>query len=197
MREFISPANAMTSGSLSCGFLALILATQGEYGWAAGLVGLAAALDAADGMAAREVKKRDDEGFGADLDSLADVVSFGAAPALALYLALLHEVQIAGIAVCLGFVLCGAWRLARLPLVESPRRFVGLPIPPAGVTVAILAAVGPAPGLALAVAFTLTVLMISEVPFPTLFPKRRVRHHAELEDEVELELEAEPQAVRK
>ncbi|MBA2429231.1 MAG: CDP-diacylglycerol--serine O-phosphatidyltransferase [Solirubrobacterales bacterium] len=187
---FISPANALTSGNLVCGFLGLILASQGEFGWAAGLVGLGAGLDAVDGIAARH-GDRDDQGFGADLDSLADMLTFGAAPAMMLYLSLLHEIHIAGIAVCLGFVLCGAWRLARFPLVASPRRYVGLPIPLAGVTAAIVAAVAPPADLALVVATFLTMLMISEVPFPTLFPKRRARQQA---GEVDLE---EPQLAQK
>lgn len=189
-RDFISPANALTSGNLVCGFLGLILAAQGEFVWAAGLVGLGAGLDAVDGIAARRDDDRDDEGFGADLDSLADMVTFGATPAMMLYVSLLNEIHIAGIAVCLGFVVCGAWRLARFPLVASPRRYVGLPIPAAGVTAAIVAAVAPPPDLALMIATFLTLLMISEVPFPTLFPNRRARHAA---GEVDLE---EPQMAR-
>ncbi len=186
---FISPANALTSGNLVCGFLGLILASQGEFGWAAGLVGLGAGLDAVDGIVARH-GDRDDEGFGADLDSLADMLTFGATPAMMLYLSLLHDIHIAGIAVCLGFVLCGAWRLARFPLVASPRRYVGLPIPAAGVTAAIVAAVAPPADLALVIATFLTMLMISEVPFPTLFPNRRARQAGE----VDLE---EPQLAQK
>lgn len=178
MRDFVNPANAMTSGSLACGFLALILAAQGDFAWAAGLICVAAGFDAVDGIAAR----RDGcsgNGFGSDLDSLADLVSFGAAPAFMLYLSVLHEIPIAGIAVCLGFLLSGAWRLARYPLVASPRHYVGLPIPPAGIVTAVIAAWQPPAEVALTVALALTVLMISVLPFPTLFPKRRARHAAE------------------
>ena len=180
-RDLISPANALTSGNLSCGFLGLILASQGRFGWAAGLVALGAGLDAVDGIVARHDEDRDDEGFGADLDSLADLVTFGATPAMMLYLSLLHEIHIAGIAVCLGFVVCGAWRLARFPLVASPRRYVGLPIPPAGVTAAIVAWLQPPPDIALVIAIPLGMLMISEAPFPTLFPNRRARRAGELD----------------
>jgi len=188
-KDFISPANALTSGNLGCGFVALILAGQGEFAWAAGLVGLGAGLDAVDGIVARR-DDRDDEGFGADLDSLADLVTFGAAPALMLYLSLLNDIHLAGIAVCLGFVLCGAWRLARFPLVESPRRYVGLPIPPAGVIAACLAALSPPPEVGLTLSTFVAMLMISEVPFPTLFPNRRARQAAEMDLE-------EPQMARK
>jgi CDP-diacylglycerol---serine O-phosphatidyltransferase len=189
-KDFISPANALTSGNLACGFVALILAGQGEFVWAAGVVGLGAGLDAIDGIVARRDSRRNDEGFGGDLDSLADLVTFGAAPALMLYLSLLKGIHLAGIAACLGFVLCGAWRLARFPLVESPRHYVGLPIPPAGVMAACLAALSPPPEVALTTATFIALLMISELRFPTLFPNRRARHAAEMDLE-------EPQMVRK
>ena len=178
MKDWVNPANALTSGNLAAGFVALILAAQGEFAWSAGMVGIAAACDAVDGIAARHGPSSSD-GFGSDLDSLADLVSFGAAPALALYLALLHEVPILGIAACLCLLLCGAWRLARYPLVSRTRSYVGLPIPPAGVTAALIAAVGPPVEIALSVTLALGVLMVSVIPFPTLFPARRARHAAE------------------
>ncbi len=170
--EYLNPANLLTSGSLACGFLALILATEGELGWAAAAVGVAGGLTAVDGVAARRLAG-DGGGFGASLNSLADLLSFGAAPALALYLSVLHEIPIVGISACVAFVVCGAWRLARFPLVKSPGRFLGLPLPPVGVAVVLLAALGPPPGLALAATFALTLLMVSDLPFPTWSPRRR------------------------
>ena len=111
---------------------------------AAGLVALAAVLDALDGAAAR---REGGEGeFGTNLDSLADIVSFGVAPALSLLLGASSgspmEHVMAAVA-CALFVVCGAVRLARVPLVKSRDHFVGLPIPPAGVAVAVLAALAP------------------------------------------------------
>ncbi len=181
MREYITPSNLVTSGSLIAGFVALILAGQADYGWAAGLVILAAGCDAIDGVIAR--RGAGECAFGSNLDSLADLVSFGAAPALALYLALLHEVPILGIAACLCLLLCGAWRLARFQTGEQSRlRFEGLPIPPAGITVAALAAWSTPPGLALAIVLTLSLLMVSRLPLPTLAelvrPGRSVRRAA-------------------
>lgn len=169
MGEYLNPANLLTSSTLACGFLALILATEGELGWAAAAVGTAAGLDILDGVAARPLAG-DGGGFGANLHSLADLLSFGAAPALALYLSVLQEIPIAGIAACLAFVVCGAWRLARFRLVKCPGRFVGLPIPPAGIAVVLLAALGPPAGLALAATLALTLLMASDLPFPTSSP---------------------------
>lgn len=105
--------------------------------------------------------------FGKNLDSLADVVSFGAAPAFAAYAAVLNALPVAGVAGCLAFFVCGALRLARFPLVGDPNRFVGLPIPPAGLFIAALAAAGPPPLLLLAALAATSALMVSTIPFPT------------------------------
>ena len=167
MKEYLSPANLMTSGHLVAGFLALILAAQGEFAWAAGCVGVAAVLDSVDGLLARRSPAESD--FGAQLDSLADLVSFGVAPAITVYLSVLEAVPVAGIGACLGFMLCGAWRLARFSLAgASPRCFAGLPIPPAGLIVVGLATLDPPAGLALVVTLVVTLLMVSALPFPTL-----------------------------
>ena len=56
MKGSLTVANLMTSGSLAAGFLALILAEQGEYSWAAGCVGVAAVLDSVDGLVARRMR---------------------------------------------------------------------------------------------------------------------------------------------
>ncbi len=166
MKRNMNPANVITSAGLAAGFAALILASQGELGWAAGTVAAAALLDSVDGVVARRTSSCGQ--FGSELDSLADMVAFGAAPALILYLGGLDTIPVAGIGACLAFVLSGAWRLARFPLVEEPHRFVGLPIPPAGLIAAVLAALAPPPWVALASAVTLAVLMFSAIPFPTL-----------------------------
>ena len=167
MKGSLHMANLVTSGSLAAGFLALILAQQGEYPWAAGCVGMAAVLDSVDGLVARRTNTEGE--LGLRLDSLADMVSFGVAPALVVYLSVLHSLPVAGVGACLAFVLCGAWRLARFQSEERPRyHFVGMSIPPAGVTAVALAALGPPPGLALALVLTLSLLMVSRLPFPTL-----------------------------
>jgi CDP-diacylglycerol--serine O-phosphatidyltransferase len=184
VKDHLSGPNLLTSASLAAGFVALILAGQGDIGWAAGAVAVAAALDSLDGLLARRL--RSSGGFGSQLDSLADVVSFGVAPALMLHLAVLQTVPVAGVAACLGFVLCGAWRLARFPLVEEPHRFIGLPIPPAGVVAAFVAAAVPSAGLALGVTVVLAVLMVGVIPFPTLLSigrvLRRPRHRVQVEE---------------
>ena len=166
MKGYLSPANLVTSGNLVAGFAALILAAQGEFAWAAGCICTAGVLDGADGLLARRSHAECE--FGARLDSLADLVSFGAAPAFAIYLSVLEAVPVAGVGACLAILLCGARRLARFPLVANSRRhFVGLPIPLAGGVVAVVAALGPPAGLALGATLALALLMVSVLPFPT------------------------------
>lgn len=173
MNAFLNPANMITSAHLGAGFLALILLEQGEFGWAAGCVGLAAVCDSVDGLVARATDSECE--VGSELDSLADLVSFGVAPALAVYLSTLHSLPVLGIAACLAFVLCGGWRLARFQVeVESRHRFVGLPIPPAGVIAALLATVDPPLGLPLVIVAVMSLLMVSRMPFPTLAELRHV-----------------------
>lgn len=165
MREFVTLPNAVTSGNLAAGFLALLVAPRSLL-LATLLVVLAVVFDVLDGLIARRTNR--DGAFGTNLDSLADLVSFGAVPALALYVGLLHTLPVLGFLGCLAFLLCGAWRLARFPLVKSSRGFVGLPIPPAAVAVMLLVLWGPAPLVALLVTAALGALMVSTVPFPTL-----------------------------
>ena len=158
-----------TCGNLASGFLALLFAASGDFVYAAAFVLAAAVLDLLDGAVARNGGQGEERlaEFGKNLDSLADVVSFGAAPAFAAYVAVLHVLPVAGLAGCLAFFVCGALRLARFPLVSRPARFVGLPIPPAGLFVAVLAALGPPPLLFLAALAAASALMVSNVPFPT------------------------------
>lgn len=166
MRAYVTPANLVTSGNLTAGFLALVAAQAHRLLLAAALIVLAGALDSLDGPLAR--RRASDGEFGTNLDSLADLVSFGAAPALALYLGSLHVLPGFGLAACLCFLLCGAWRLARFPLIKNPHRFTGLPIPPTGVLIAVLAVWAPTPILALVLTVALSVLMVSSLPFPTI-----------------------------
>lgn len=173
MRDLLP--NVATFGNLTAGFLALLFVAQGDFPHAAVLVAVAAGFDLLDGAFARlgsdngagdpdEAANRN--ALGANLDSLADVVSFGAVPAFAVHQAVLHGLPVAGLAACVLFFACGAWRLARFPLVKEPDHFVGLPIPPAGVALAVLAALNPPPPLALVSAVALAVLMVGTLPFP-------------------------------
>lgn len=125
--------SVLTCANLASGFVALSFAAGGFFLEAALLVALAAGLDLVDGALARLCSAEGE--FGSNLDSLADVVSFGAVPAFALYLSTLQDLPYAGLAVCVGFLVCGAMRLARFPLVKREGCYLGLPIPPAGLSI--------------------------------------------------------------
>lgn len=179
MRQYLNLANIATSANLAAGFLSALLSLRAELDWAVSLVLLAAVFDAVDGPLARS---RGTEGlFGANLDSLADVVSFGVAPAFAIYTGSLHHLPGVGVAVCLGLVLCGTWRLARFSLCKKQLYFVGCPMPVAGVLIALLAPTEPHPLLALTAVVVVSMLMISTVQVPTLARLRNRKDGSQLE----------------
>lgn len=186
MREYVNAPNAITSANLAAGFGALLVAVDGHLVVAALLVALAALLDALDGRIARRLGIAGR--FGCNLDSLADMISFGVVPAVMLRTGPLAESPLLGAGTCLVFVMAGAWRLARFPLVADKPHWVGLPIPAAGLIAATTAAAGPPVVPALALTVAVAMLMISTLPFPTLLtlttlmqrdparPPRDVRH---------------------
>jgi CDP-diacylglycerol--serine O-phosphatidyltransferase len=120
-----------TVGNLFMGFWAVIKTLQEDYAHAAVLIGISIVLDLLDGRIARLTGTASE--FGGELDSLADVISFGVAPALLLYRwAFEMTFPRAGWLVAFLFVTCGALRLARFNVqrnVVDSRYFVGLPIP--------------------------------------------------------------------
>ena len=128
---FLLPS-LLTTGNLFCGFLALVLASQSRFTEAAVSLFVAMVMDTLDGKVARLTKTTTQ--FGVEFDSLADVVSFGVAPAFMLYAFALAPL---GRTAWLGaflFATCGALRLARFNVysgVTDRRYFVGLPIPAA------------------------------------------------------------------
>jgi CDP-diacylglycerol--serine O-phosphatidyltransferase len=133
---FLLPS-LLTTGNLFCGLLALVLASDSRFTEAAIAIFVAMVLDMLDGKVARLTKTTSQ--FGVEFDSLADVVSFGVAPAFMLYAFALAPL---GRAAWLGaflFAICGALRLARFNVyagVTDRRYFVGLPIPGAAGLVA-------------------------------------------------------------
>jgi CDP-diacylglycerol--serine O-phosphatidyltransferase len=138
--------NVLTLGNLTCGFVSLIFSgTDSPEGYQAGavLILVAALLDGFDGQVARWL--RVESLVGKELDSLADCVAFGVAPGYLAYRTYLvgMSVPLAGRPVDLGillaavFPICAAYRLARFNVRPSPRSFVGLPSPIAGILVGL------------------------------------------------------------
>jgi len=127
--------NMITLLALCSGLTSIRMAMEGRYELAVGAILLAGILDALDGRVARMLKGV--SRFGAELDSLVDFVNFGVAPALLLYIWLLHEVKSVGWIAVLAFALCMALRLARFNVaLEEPSSptwktnfFTGVPAP--------------------------------------------------------------------
>jgi CDP-diacylglycerol--serine O-phosphatidyltransferase len=181
---FVLP-NLFTVSSIFLGFYALVLcsgdATPVQLYQAALAIFFAMFFDAFDGRVARMTKTQSD--FGMQLDSLADVMSFGAAPGLLVYKWALAPLGFLGLFISFSFAACGALRLARFNVLAmrgdkgSSRFFVGLPIPlAAGTVVALVIAhyaefqqnVGPTVQAPVAVVVALlSFLMVSTVRYRT------------------------------
>lgn len=161
--------NMITSGNLMCGMFSVILAIRGIYGPAGWLIAMAVFFDFMDGKVARSLGGG--SSFGLEYDSLADVISFGVAPAILMYSVYLNGFfGVAGALVATFFVLCGALRLARFNIVHIPGPFQGLPIPAGGLFLCSLVIGGiniPSWFAALLVIFS-GLLMISSIPYGNL-----------------------------
>jgi CDP-diacylglycerol--serine O-phosphatidyltransferase len=182
---FVLP-NLITLGSVFCGFNAIRLVAKDQPGEldvyrAAILLIFAMLFDLMDGRVARMTKTQ--SAFGLQLDSLADIISFGVAPALLVYKWVLHREPIPGILTSFMFVSCACIRLARFNVLSSssgspgkPGKYIiGLPTPPSsGILISLIVAnhgVGGALGaerytlLLFAVTIGLGLLMVSNVRF--------------------------------
>ncbi len=136
-----------TFSNILLGFYALVVGLRGEFGTAAILVYCAAVIDGLDGRIARLTNT--ESPFGKEFDSLADILTFGAAPALLAHVWNLDRLGRIGWLVPVFYLLCAAIRLARFNVqtkaVDS-RYFVGLPAPAAAGTVVSILFFWPEPG---------------------------------------------------
>lgn len=129
--------NAFTTAGLFCGFYAIVMAMGQQFENAAIAIFGAMLLDAIDGRVARLTNTQSE--FGAQYDSLADMVSFGAAPALVVYEWALHDLGKLGWLAAFVYCAGGALRLARFNTniqVVDKRYFQGMPSPAAAALVA-------------------------------------------------------------
>ena len=133
---FLLP-NLITTGSLFAGFYAIVASIDGRFYAAAVAILVSLVLDGLDGRIARITKST--SGFGVQYDSLADLVAFGVAPGILVYLWALKPYHQFGWVAAFLFVVCGALRLARFNVQQGsmdPRYFNGLPIPAAATMIA-------------------------------------------------------------
>jgi len=182
---FLLP-NVITLASIFCGFDAIRLAADAkddEDFWRAALLLIFAMLfDTLDGRVARATKTQ--SAFGLQIDSLADVVSFGVAPAMLVYKWSLHQLGAVGIFASFAFAACGAIRLARFNVLSmrekgapsKPGKYImGLPIPgAAGILISLVVANHAVKGnlhsrgyayVLLAVVIALSGFMVSTIKF--------------------------------
>src|SRR4051812_20530667 len=132
--------NLITLLALCAGLTAIRLAFEGQLELALAAIVFAALLDGIDGRIARFLKGTSK--FGAELDSLADFVNFGVAPALILYFWGLHEIKSVGWIAAMVFAICAALRLARFNvMIDDPNKpawagnfFTGIPAPAGAIT---------------------------------------------------------------
>lgn len=130
--------NFFTAASIFSGFYAIALALEGSFDTAPWFIFLALIFDGLDGRVARLTNTASH--FGVEFDSLADIVAFGVAPALILYLYIGDAYGRMGIVVSALYIIFGAVRLARFNVTTAriePSVFIGLPIPTAAIMIAI------------------------------------------------------------
>ena len=161
--------------SIACGFGSIVISVDnahvgnaGDYRMAAILLVLAGVFDALDGFVARATGTTSE--FGMQLDSIADVMNFGCAPAMLLYcygfvqMGVDHPtlLRMGGLA-CFVFVACGALRLARFNVMvgqTDPRYFVGMPITAGAACVASVVVAWPDPLVTTLQAVGVMLLMV-------------------------------------
>jgi CDP-diacylglycerol--serine O-phosphatidyltransferase len=162
--------NACTLSSLALGLMAIFLAMHGEVRYAALCLVACVAFDGLDGALARKLGVASP--FGAQMDSLADMCSFGLAAPVVLYASLAHTVPTAAAVVaCLLVALCSAIRLARFNVSPKDGKFfTGVPTTTAAAVLALTVLIGlPLPGFAIVAGVSLLAFaMVSSFPYAKL-----------------------------
>lgn len=162
--------NLFTLGNLYCGFLSIGFAADGQVRNAAILILIGMMLDSMDGRLARVLGVQSQ--LGKELDSLADIVTFGVAPSYLVFCTQFSNEGTLGLAIAGLFPLFGAYRLARFnvtPIATSLKYFTGVPITAAGGLVAFLTLFGDRiPQIVMITVFiALAFLMVSKIKIPS------------------------------
>lgn len=160
--------NLFTIGNLFFGISSILLSFNGDTSLAIMMIIFAIFMDGLDGRIARALNVEGE--FGKELDSLSDIVSFGLAPAFMMYVNVFGDMNSLGWMATAIFPICGALRLARFNVIESPPGyFIGLPIPAAGGLLSLLALYhnGINEYFLLLCTFVLSFLMVSTIQYPS------------------------------
>ena len=173
MKFFLAIPHLISLLNLSFGFIAILLILNGIIQLSSILIMLAVVCDSIDGWLGRKIGIKDEHGFTTNIDSLADVVSFGIAPGILLYsIGKLYSLEISLLAavISLFVAICGVLRLTRFNVMVEKLDygiFIGLPIP----TVGFLLSTFILSGffniyLSLVLMIAIGILMISNVKYP-------------------------------
>ncbi len=128
-------ANILTLANMVFGLIAITEAIKGNFNRSALFICVAVVFDVLDGKIARRLNITSD--FGKYFDSNSDLISFGIAPGLLVYLSVLKQFELAGIIVSFLYITGGAFRLARYNTNVFDGHYVGLPITIAGLVLAL------------------------------------------------------------
>lgn len=174
-----------TMGNVVCGFLSIMSAFEGQITTACWFIILAAFLDVLDGKVARFSGGTTQ--FGVELDSLADFLSFGVAPAMLVYSIKLNSLGKWGWIISVVYIMAAAYRLARYNLLadsDEKRGFVGLPVPAAALSLVSFIILshflwdGLEYGeLLISLLILNAFLMVSQVPYESFPEKFDTLHH--------------------
>ncbi len=182
--------NILTTGNLFSGLASILFVFRGNYEAAGIAILVAIVFDVLDGTTARLMKSTSD--FGLQYDSLGDVVSFGVAPGLLMYVWALSTQDKIGAAVMFAFVACGTLRLARHNVMAAASKpgegkpFTGLPIPGAAGVIATLVIFdqnieylgeGVRPNLGILLTLFLAFLMVSNFHYRSLKELKTQEHY--------------------
>lgn len=174
--EWAWTAHVLTYINLLLGFYAIIQAFEGNYLMACWLIVIASICDGLDGKIARYTKSSSEMGI--ELDSLADIVSFGVAPSVLLYTVSFHKFGFAGLILAALPLFFGAVRLARFNVsatLGEKKNYTGLPIPMQAATIATFIVFNYALWgsltleiLLLPLTLALALLMVSQIPYDAM-----------------------------
>lgn len=173
-------------GTIFCGFYSITSVMRDEFDLASIAIGIAVVFDGMDGRVARLTNSSSE--FGVQIDSLADIATFGIAPAFLAYcwglenlqkITFSQHLEQLGWIICFGYLVCGAMRLARFNTQtktskSSEKRFVGMPIPAGAGLIAATVHFSPEPiscwtmgiGWMVIISF-LSFLMVSTIRYPS------------------------------
>ena len=173
MKSFIAISDIISLLNMCSGFLAIISSINNNLELAAILMIIAIIFDSIDGWVARKTNRQDDLGFGKNIDSLSDAISFGVAPAIFLYSCINttpYINQVIVIIVSLMIVICGVLRLTRYNVIADKidtKDFIGFPIPGISFILATFYLTGLFnPYVALILSIVVSLLMVCNIQYP-------------------------------